>query len=51
MSCGKEKEYVNIYFFDNGNICNPKKLTKKRAELEALISRTDKGLTTYDGKM
>jgi hypothetical protein len=49
MSCGKGKESVNLYFFENGSSCNPKKITKKRGELEGLISKTDNGFT-YSGK-
>jgi hypothetical protein len=45
MSCGKEKESVNLYFFENGKACKPKKVTKERGELSSLICKGDTGYT------
>lgn len=47
---GKEQECVNLFFFENGVPCNPKKVTKMRCELSSLIKRGSKGYT-YCGKV
>lgn len=49
MSCDKGAQVVSLYFFENGVVCAPERVRKRRCELDKVICRKGK-FFVYRGK-